>query len=142
MNKRNVIGNKVQDSAAIQAMQFNEQAGAQKQVEVGPKLLPLDAGTGAPTTNATTAKALPSMGRSIAVYNNGTIGSITFGDATVTSLAIGATNATTKAVGIPCPPNAWTYLSAGEATHVIASAATMFVFLIADDTSIVKQTTR
>lgn len=143
VNKRNVDGKKVLDPSQISNLQYNEQSGAQKQVDVGPKLLPLDVGTATPTTNATTIKTLGGMGKNIAVYNNaGAVGSITFGVAGQTSQAPGAVDLTTKAVGIPCPPNAWTYLSAGEATHVIASAATLLVFLIDDNTSIVPQATR
>lgn len=138
--KRNTKGNKVQDPSLIANLQYNEKSGAQKQVDVGPKLIPLDAGTATPTTSAATIKALPSMGKSLAIYNNaGTIASVTFGAAGQVSLAAGAVDAVTKAVGIPCKPNDWTYLSAGEATHVIASAATLLVFIIDDDTSIADQ---
>lgn len=140
MNKRNVKGQIAVDPALIANNQYNESAGAQKQIDVGPKLIPLDLGTTTPTTSAVTLKALPSMGRSIAVYNNaGTLGSITFGVAGQVSLAAGAVDAVTKAVGIPCQPNTWTYLSAGSATHVIASAATLLVFLIDDQSSLIKQ---
>lgn len=143
MKKRNIIGNKVKDPSSIANEQYNEASGAQKQVDVGPKLIPLDAGTASPTTNAATLKALPSAGRSIAVYNNAAaVGSITFGVAGQVSLAAGACDATTKAVGIACPPNSWTYLSAGEDTHVIASAATLFVYLVEDNTSITVQAAR
>lgn len=139
MNKRNVKGQIAVDTALIANNEYNEASGARKQIDVGPKLLPLDVGTATPTTNATVLKALPSMGRSIAVYNNGALASITFGVAGQASLAPGVVDAVTKAVGIPCQPNTWTYLSAGSATHVIASAATLLVFLIDDQSLLIKQ---
>lgn len=140
--KRNVIGNKVVDPSAISNNEYNDASGAQKQVDVGPKLTGIPTGAG-PTTNATTVRALPQIGRSVAVYNNaGAVGAITFGkDATVTAQAPGAIDANGNP-GIPCPPNAWTHLSAGDCQFVIASAATLLVFVIEDDTSLVKQTTR
>jgi hypothetical protein len=81
------------------------------------------------------AVALPGKGRTVSVYNNNSaMATITFGDANVTSQAVGVTQTgTTSSVGIPCPPNAWTHLSAGDATHLITSAATLFVFLVEDD---------
>lgn len=142
--KRNVNGKQAADPALIANTQYNEKAGAQKQIDVGPKLLPLDYNKATPTTDASTIKSLPSAGRSIAVYNNaGAVGSITFGsDATQVSKAPGVVDTVTKSVGIPCAPNAWSYLSAGEATFVISSAATLLVFLIDDATSLSQQTTR
>lgn len=135
---RNLKGNKVYDPSAISNYQYNESAGAQKQVDVGPKLTGIPTATTPITVCNAAPVPLPSKGRSVAVYNNaGSMATITFGDANVTSQAIGVTQAgTTSSVGIPCPPNAWTHLSAGDATHLITSAATLFVFLIEDDSFI------
>lgn len=140
---RNVPGNRVQDESTIVNTQYNEVSGAQKQIDVGPKLLPLltvVAGAEVKTTNATTAIGLPSMGRNLAIYNNSAVAAtVTFGDASVISQAIGTVNATSGAVGIPCTPNAWSYHSAGDATFVITSSVNLIVFLIDDETSILIQ---
>lgn len=134
-------GNKTQDPSSISNFTYNEASGAQKNVEVGLKLLPLGDGAGDFTTNATTAKKLPLPGRNLAVYNNaGAVGSITLGTNTpaLVSQAPGAVQTGTlgQSVGIPCLPNAWTLIAAGELDWVIASAATLLVFLIDDETSI------
>lgn len=146
MNKRNVKGNKVVDPSLISNNEYNEASGAQKQIDVGPKLIPIPTPLtpfGVTVANAA-AVPLPSKGRSVAIYNNaGVVGVVTFGDSTVTAQALGAVNAAQPtSVGIPCKPNDWTYLSAGDATHIITSAATLFVYLIEDDTSLVQQATR
>lgn len=143
MKKRNVIGNKVNDPSAIAALTYNDKSGAQKNTEVGRKLIPLKADATTFTTNATTAKALPSAGKNLAIYNNANaVGAVTFGeDATISSLAAGVTDSAGH-VGIPCMPNDWTYVAAGDSTHVISSAATLLVFVIDDDTNIQQQTSR
>lgn len=141
--KRTQNGNATRDAGLIHSLTYSEAAGSVKHSNVGNKLKPLQADDGiAWTTNATTIKALPSAGRNLAVYNNaGAVGSITFGLAGQASLAPGVTDAQGN-VGIACPPNAWTYLAAGEATHVIASAATLLVYLIDDETALNQITTR
>lgn len=139
-NMRNVPGDKIQDPSIIENLQYNDPAGSKKVSEVGRHLLPLtyiSGGVTAYTTDATTIKALSSKGACLAVYNNANaVGSITLGEAsTQASLAAGVTDATGH-VGIPCPPNAWTYIACGNQNWVIASAATLLVFLIEDNSSI------
>jgi hypothetical protein len=134
--KRNIKGNRTYDSSIIEANIYSESAGAQKNSEVGRCLVAIpNAANG--TTNATTAIALPSKGRNLAVYNNsGSLESITLGkDSSVASLAPGITDIN-KNVGIPCMPNEWTYIACNDKQWVIASAATLLVFLIEDETSI------
>lgn len=142
-NQRNFPGQSVQDPSAISNLTYNEQSGAQKNTEVGRKLIALPDGASGYTTNATTAKKLPKKGANLAVYNNaGAVGSITLGTNTPTlvSQAAGAVQASTdgQSVGIACPPNDWTYIAAGDLDWVIASAATLLVYLI-DDVSSIKQ---
>jgi hypothetical protein len=140
-NIRNLNGYSVQDPSAISNLEYNPQAGAQKVAEVGRRLLPIPlVGATTFTTTPTSATALPSLGRNIAVYNNaGFVGSITLGtDSTVAVLAPGAVNNTTGQAGIPCMPNAWTYIATGTTSWVISSASTLLVFLI-DDTSYIMQ---
>lgn len=138
-NQRNLQGASVRDPSMIDNLIYNEASGARKSIPVGAHLLPLGDGAGGYTTNATTAKILPSAGRNMAVYNNaGAVGSITLGvDNTVVSQAPGAVQAgTSNQVGIACAPNAWTYIGTGNQNWVISSAATLLVYIIDDETSI------
>lgn len=138
---RNIQGNDVLDPSVIQNLGFNKASGAEKNMEVGRHLLPIpfiSGGAVAYKTDASgTALALPNKGICLAVYNNaGAVGSITLGEsAAQASLAAGATDATGH-VGIPCPPNQWSFIACAEQNFVIASAATLLVFIIDDDTSI------
>lgn len=139
---RKFPGQKTQDPNAIANLTYNNSAGAQKNTEVGRKLVALGDGASGFTTNAAAAaRKLPSKGRNLAVYNNAAaVGSITTGTNTpaLTSQAPGAVLAGTegKSVGIACPPNDWTYIAAADHDWVIASAATLLVYLIEDDTSL------
>jgi len=138
-NSRNVKGNKIQDQGAILNNQYSQSAGAEKNTEVGRHLVPLNDGAGGFTTNATTAKILPQLGRNLAIYNNGAIASLTLGDsAAVVSLAPGVTDAAGN-VGIALKPNDWTYVACNERRWVIASAATALVYLIEDDSFIAQE---
>jgi hypothetical protein len=124
------------DPGQIVNHSYNQAAGAQKNIEVGKHLVPLKSDATTYTTDASTARALPSKGRNLAIYNNaGTVGVVTLGDsAGMAALTIGATDADGN-VGIPCKPNDWTYIACNEKQFVKTSAATLFVFLIEDDTS-------
>lgn len=143
INKRNLKGKATKDPSSIEAMIFNEAAGAQKNAEVGRHLVPLKSNATTYTTDATTARALPDKGRNLAVYNNsGTLGSVTLGeDGTIALLAAGVTDASGH-VGIPCKPNDWTYIACNDKQWVISSAATLLVFLIEDDTFIKQEATK
>jgi len=137
-NNRQLQGNNAVDPSSIQLMQYSSAAGSQKVSEVGRHLLPLNATGTTFTTNATTSIALPNQGCCLAVYNNaGTVGSITLGESASTnlSLAVGVTDSVGH-VGIPCAPNAWTYIACSVQQWVIASAATLLVFLVDDNTYI------
>ncbi len=146
-NIRNLQGYAVQDPATLHNLEYSNSSGAKKVAEVGRHLLPIPYKS-APTvisfkTDVSTATQLPSMGRCLAVYNNaGAVGSITLGeDGTVVSLAPGTTDAAGH-VGIPCPPNAWTYIACDNQNWVISSAATLLTFLIDDGTSIKQEAAR
>jgi hypothetical protein len=143
--KRVIPGPATQDPSTIAAHTYNEPAGSRKSSEVGRHLLPLNSGSGTPTTNATTAIVV-GKGKNLAVYNNAaTVGSITLGDSAnpPTSQAPGAVQAsTTQNVGIACAPNSWTYIALADQDQVIASAATLLVYLIDDPTSIKQEATK
>ena len=140
-------GQNTVDPSSIDSMIYNEPAGAQKNMEVGRHLMPLQNGAASWTTNATTAIILPNAGRCLAVYNNAsTVGSITLGDNDFppTSQVAGAVQASTNGrnVGIACPPNEWSFIACGDQNQVIASAATLLVYLIDDPTSIKIEATK
>ena len=140
INKRNFPGNEVQDPSAIDMLTYNDMSGSRKVSEVGRSLIPLGNGAAAFTTDASTARILPGLGINLAIYNNsGSVGSVTFGTSNAqVSLAPGATNATGQ-VGIPCMPNAWTYVAANQYQWVITSDSTLLTFIIADNTTIKKE---
>jgi hypothetical protein len=123
-----------------ESIEYNPASGACKSLIVGPRLLPIPVGA-TWTTNVTTATALPTLGCLVSIYNNsGTAGSVTVGqNATIASQAIGAFDANGN-VGVACAPNAYTNLSLGNNQWIIASAATLIVYLVEDPTSINQQT--
>lgn len=131
-----VVGKQVQDHHSIPAVEFNQPSGAKKITEVGRRLLPIPTST-TPTCNVVAATALPAQGKNIAVYNNAsTLATITVGsDATVTAQAAGTVDVNGNP-GIPCAPNSWTYIACGPQQWIIASTATLLVYLIDDDTYI------
>lgn len=118
------------DQGVIANALFNDLTGAQKSLIVGPSLKPIFNGT-VFTTNLTAPTVV--KGLLLAIYNNSnSLHTITFGDQTVTALSPGATDALGR-VGIPCPPNQWTYLSPGHYTHAITSNPALLVFAIEDE---------
>ena len=143
IKSRQLAGDKSRDPSIVELLSYNEKSGARKSIEVGRALLPLGDGAGGYTTNAAAApRVLPSAGRNLAIYNNaGAVGAVTVGDNTMTAQAAGAVqvSGTNVFVGVPCPPNSWTYLSAAQWNYVAATAATLLVFLIDDDTYIIAQ---
>lgn len=143
IKSRQLAGDKSRDPSIVELLTYNEKSGARKSIEVGRALLPLGDGAGGYTTNASTApRVLPSAGRNLAIYNNaGAVGAVTVGDNTMTAQAAGAVqvSGSNVFVGVPCPPNAWTYLAAGQWNWVAATAATLLVFIIDDDTYIIAQ---
>lgn len=141
-NIRNNNGQNQVDPSAIDLLQYNNPAGSKKVSEVGRHLLPMkfiSAGLVAYTTDATTARVLDAPGKCLAIYNNaGAVGAITLGGTAAevaTALAAGVTDATGH-VGVPCMPNAWTYVACNESTWIKSTAATLLVFVINDDTEI------
>jgi len=136
-NIRNMPGHSVQDLGSIPFLTYNESAGAQKNMDMGHNLLPIPTpGVGVGySTDATTLRSI-GAGKTLAVYNNNAaVGSITLGVAGQASLAPGVADAG-GAVGIPCAPASWTYISLYLKTHAIASAATLLCFIVNDESSI------
>jgi len=137
INKRQIAGNNIVDPGLIDALLYSEASGARKSSEVGRHLLPLGDGASGFTTDATTARVLPSGGRNLAVYNNSAaVHAVTLGESSAqAALAAGATDGTGH-VGIPCPPATWTYIACAGSNWVITDSATLLVFLIDDNTYI------
>lgn len=128
----------LQDPDQIKSIEYNPPSGGQKSLIVGPRLEPIPIATGY-TTDASTKRALPHLGLNLAIYNNaGAVGSVTIGGSAITALAPGATDAAGN-VGVACPPNAWTYLSMGNNQYIIATAATLLVYIIEDPTRIAQE---
>jgi hypothetical protein len=121
------------DAGAIANMGFNQQAGVHKVAQAGLKLKPLKLTETTHTTDFSTRRNV-GQGTTLAFYNN-TAGvlSVTMGDDTVTSLAVGVTNAAGK-VGIPVPANSWFYTNSYTDTHAITSAAGLLGFVVEDST--------
>ena len=115
--------NNTYDANDAQSKAYNELAGAFKQSPAGPKLKYLGV--------FNTAKSLGGFGKQIAIWTAGATDTVTMGDSTVASLALGAG-------GIPLEQNRWNYLATGEDQYLIASSATVYVFEILDDTEMRK----
>jgi hypothetical protein len=132
-SKRQITPDAIVDSHSIESLGYNLSAGAFKNLTVGPKLNPLNSNGSTYTTNATTANDLGQPGKQLAVYNNSNaVGSITTSPSAIASLAPGTTDVNGN-VGVACPPNAWIYIAMGDDVFVIASAATLLVYEIEDD---------
>ena len=113
------VSNKSFDTNDAQSNSYNEPAGGFKQVNIGPKLKYL----------GTAASATPiGTGKQLAIYS-AALAFVTMGNSSVASLALGSG-------GIPVLAGVWNYLSMGEDSHIIASAATVYIFEIVDDTFI------
>lgn len=138
INKRTIPGNVVQDPSAIDILTYSDQVGAWKVSENGRSLLPLGDGAGGYTTNASTARILPSAGLNLAIYNSDTtVHAVTVsGSGSTTALAAGATN-TNGNVGIACPPGVYTYVACYQSNWAITDSSTLFVYLINDSTTII-----
>jgi len=137
INKRTIPGNQIQDPLAIEALSYSDQSGAYKTVPVGQYLQPLGDGAGGFTTNATTARILPSAGRNLAVYNSDTVvHSVTLGTSgSMAALAAGATDSNGN-VGIAVPPGTYIYIATYLSNWVRTDSNMLFVYLIGDHTSI------
>src|ERR1035437_6689566 len=139
IRNRQVQGNNIRDGGSIDNFTYNEKAGSRKTSEVGRSLLPLGDGAAAFTTDASTKRILPSAGLNLAVYNNSAaVHAVTVGDNTMTPQAAGAVQTagspTAPFVGVPCMPNAWTYVAAAQWNYIATDNAALLVFII-DDSS-------
>jgi hypothetical protein len=126
------------DPQVASSNSYNDLAGAQKNLQVGPKLQPIKLGTEpiTYTTDASTARQLP-KGTQLAIYNNsGTLGAITFSnDPAVTALAAGVTDSAGH-VGLPLKANDWSYFTLGKDAWFRTTANTSLVYIIDDHTQI------
>jgi len=138
---RSIPSTVVADPNSIDSTSYNFQSGGKKNLPVGPHLIPIPTSSTSWTTVVNAAPVgLPKLGLNLAIYNNaGTVGTVTIGNTpTITSQAIGISDAVGN-VGVPCPPNSWTYLSMGINQWIVSSAATLFVYIIEDSTFISKE---
>jgi hypothetical protein len=138
-NNRVVDTKQLQDGMSIEAVQNNPPSGGRKSLTVGPRLLPIPAPAGTWTVTPTTLTPLPKLGLNIAIYNNsGSVGTIVIGGNAITTLTPGQIDSSGN-VGVPCPPNAWSYLSMGYNQYVITSASTLLVYIMEDPTWIAQE---
>ncbi len=141
MNKkivRKMSGQHVEDPNSITANIYNEAVGAQKNMEMGHHLRPVNIDGTSYTTDLTTAVGVGS-GKTLAVYNNSnTLYSITLGtDPTVTSLSSGAVSGDNA--GIPCKTNDWTYIALYDKPFAIAENVALLCFVVEDPTYVSDQ---
>jgi hypothetical protein len=128
-------------SGDIDNITYNEPAGAQKQLSVGPHLVPLNDGASGFTTDATTIRAMR-RGTALAIFNTNatTVYAATIrGASTGTALASGVTDPITGEVGVPCAPLSWTYLNSYDKQYVITNNVALQVFEIFDESYITNQ---
>ena len=121
------------DSQHAASNTYNDYAGAQKNLSVGPVLQPIRTGSGW-TCDATTVQELPA-GTQVAIYNNSAVvGAVAF--STVLAVTVGAVGSVdvNGSPTIACKPADWTYICCGERTFIQTSAATLLVYVIQDDT--------
>jgi hypothetical protein len=135
---RSMINKRSDDPSSIQSQSWNMQTGAQKNMEMGHRLVPISLGTTF-TTAATTIRAVP-KGITLAIYNpTGTaISARVSQDPAATALAIGAVDAVTGDVGVAVPPNSYLYLATFNCNYIITGAGAI-TYVVADDTVITDQ---
>lgn len=114
---------------------YNEESGAQKNIEIGPKLLPIKLSETSWTTDATTARQV-GTGINVAIYNSSsTLYGVRFGEAnTITAGASGTVDANGK-VSLPCAPNSWTYFASENDSWIISQNVALLVFIVKDHTN-------
>jgi hypothetical protein len=125
------------DTFSVQSNIYNEYAGGQKNLTVGPFLTGIQTDAGI-VTDASTSKRV-GYGASVAIFNNSaTLASARFG--ATSAVAVGAVGSVDVDgnVSVPLLPNSWTYLASGEKDWLITSASTCLVFIIKDETEMVR----
>jgi hypothetical protein len=116
---------------------YNDMAGGQKNISIGPKLVPIKLSETNWSCDATTARQCVA-GSSLAIYNTSTstVYSIRFGkSSSVAAAAAGAVDSDGNAA-IPCHPGFWTYVAAGYETWFITQNAALLVYIIEDDSKL------
>lgn len=127
------------DTFSVQSNIYNEQAGGQKNLSVGPKLEPIKIDATTYTTDASTARNV-GFGKQLAIYNNsGSLASATLGSTSAVASVVAGVVTPEYEVGIALKPNDWTYISTGDMNWVITSAATALVYVVEDYTQLVKE---
>ena len=111
------------DANDAQALAYNELSGAFKQSPAGAKLI---------SKGSFSSSTFVGAGKQVAIWTAGASDTVTIGDSSVSSLALGVG-------GIPLEQSRWNYLAMGEDSYIIASSSTVYLFEIADDTDMVRK---
>ena len=115
---------------------YSDLAGAQKNVSVGAKLIPIKLSETSYTTDGTVARSVQ-KGAQLAIYNNsGLAASINFGKTSAVSLLSAGATDSDGYVGIILKPNDWNYVAVGEDSWFISSASTALIYIVDDHTLI------
>ena len=115
---------------------YNDGAGAQKNLPVGPYLKPIQTGAATYITDISAAAVRVGKGVSLSIFNNtATVQSVTIGGSTVASLAAGIVDANGK-VGIALKAYEWTHVNTYDNDYIISSANTVICYVVEDDTYI------
>lgn len=134
MTKKRVAKKVNYDSQTSASNTYNDYAGGQKNLAVGPVLEPIRTGSSWSTDASASALELPS-GSQVAIFNTAlSNGTVRFGvDSTVTAGVAGSVDVN-GSPSIVCKAGDWTYLCCGERSFIRTSASTLIVYVIKDDT--------
>jgi hypothetical protein len=133
-NKRVSQNSSVMDSGAIAAAAFNAYSGADKVVMSGPDFKKISTNNFTSGQTANAAGIPVKVGGILWLYNNS--GSVAW-FVLSTDAAVGAPSS--FSTGIPLAANSWFQVACGENSIVRTSAATVGVYIMNDDTTLVDQ---
>lgn len=118
--KRNVDARSLEDSAAIDNIQYNSMSGAQKNISVGPALEYVGA--------LTTAKKV-SQGNQLFIFNTGSLDYVTMGSDSSVSKGTGPSANT-----FPCLGGQMTAYSAADYKYIIGTSA-LHLYILRDESN-------
>lgn len=135
---RNTINKAVYDPSNIASQTYNQYTGAQKNMEMGHRFIPISLGATF-TTDASTVRVIPA-GCTLAIYNptGAALSARASKAAAPALLAIGVTDAASGDVGVALAPNSYTFIATWDSNKIITSAGAI-TYIVADDTAVSNQ---